>query len=77
MPSEQVRVWQRQWVVVAHVFVASSLYVKLGPVSLLFLDIDGVLHPVAAPDRALLFKLPLLEGWLRTRPDMHVVVSSS
>jgi hypothetical protein len=35
---------------------------------LLFLDIDGVLNPVTAPDGALLSKLPLLEAWLRSRP---------
>lgn len=44
---------------------------------ILFLDIDGVLHPVTAPDTALLSRLPLLEAWLGSRPDVEVVVSSS
>lgn len=53
------------------------LYDKLGTMCLIFLDIDGVLHSVTAPDDALLSKLPLLETWLRTRPEVDVVVSSS
>lgn len=44
----------------------------------LFLDFDGVLHPAVCYDAALLLsKLPLLEGVLRRRPNVDVVVSST
>lgn len=43
-----------------------------GPV--LMLDIDGVLHPGQS---GTLIYLPLLETWLRTHPDVDVVISSN
>lgn len=45
--------------------------------TLLALDIDGVLHPAGAPDHALLTRLPLLEAWLRRRPNVQIVITSS
>lgn len=48
---------------------------------LLFLDFDGVLHPEhpgrRANDAYQFCRLPLLEGWLRLRPGVDVVISSS
>ena len=46
---------------------------------ILFLDFDGVLHPVRprAPGADLFCRLPLLEAWLRKRPGVDVVISSS
>lgn len=43
-----------------------------GPV--LFLDIDGVLHPGQSGTRVL---LPLLERWLLANPSVEVVISSN
>lgn len=43
----------------------------------LFLDIDGVLHPVQADGEELLTQLPMFEEWLRVRPEVEVVISSS
>lgn len=42
----------------------------------LFLDIDGVLHPVATQGEPF-SRLPLLEAWLRAQPAVDVVVTSS
>lgn len=46
---------------------------------ILFLDFDGVLHPARsmAPGELLFCRLPLLESWLRERPGVDVVISSS
>lgn len=44
---------------------------------LVFLDFDGVLHPQVAFIAERFCRLPLLEGWLRARPDIQVVISSS
>ena len=45
---------------------------------ILFLDFDGVLHPdITYGEAALLCKLPVLEGVLRRRPAVQVVVSST
>lgn len=46
---------------------------------ILFLDFDGVLHPErpAAPGEHLFCRLPLLENWLRGRPGVDLVISSS
>lgn len=44
---------------------------------LLFLDFDGVLHPYpCTPDR-LFCRLGLLQDWLRLRPQVDVVISST
>jgi len=43
----------------------------------LFLDFDGVLHPVGAPVDRLFCRIGLLEDWLRVHPMVVVVVSSS
>ena len=43
----------------------------------LFLDFDGVLHPETTRDEPLFCRLPLLEQWLRARPKVDVVISSS
>lgn len=45
--------------------------------SLLFLDFDGVLHPRPTLAGERFCRLPLLEGWLRERPHVDVVISSS
>lgn len=55
---------------------ASGSTPQEGP-SYLFLDIDGVLHPIQAEDDELLTQLPLFEDWLRRRPGIEVVISSS
>jgi len=44
---------------------------------LLFLDFDGVLHPDRASVDLYFCRLTLLEPWLRQRPQIDVVVSSS
>jgi hypothetical protein len=44
---------------------------------LLFLDIDGVLHPVATrPDQHLTHK-PRFEQWAAGHPDLRIVITSS
>lgn len=46
---------------------------------ILFLDFDGVLHAIGKHvfgDQKF-SKLPLLEDWLRTHPEINVVISSS
>ena len=43
----------------------------------LFLDFDGVFHPVGSPIDQLFSRLVLLEDWLRAHPSVSVVVSSS
>jgi hypothetical protein len=44
---------------------------------LLFLDFDGVLHPDRATVDLYFCQLALLEPWLRQRPQIDVVISSS
>jgi hypothetical protein len=46
---------------------------------ILFLDFDGVLHPANNPvgDETDFCRLPLLEEWLRARPNVNIVISSS
>lgn len=44
---------------------------------ILFLDFDGVLHPQVAFVAERFCRLPLLEAWLRARPEIQVVISSS
>jgi len=44
---------------------------------LIFLDFDGVLHPRPTLAGERFCRLPLLEGWLRERPHVDVVISSS
>lgn len=52
-----------------------------GEGAILFLDIDGVCHPesssVRTQDNYLFCRLPLLEGWLRERPGVGVVIASA
>jgi hypothetical protein len=43
----------------------------------LFLDFDGVLHPWKHAPEGRFCRLPLLEAWLRQRPGVEVVISSS
>lgn len=43
---------------------------------ILFLDFDGVLHPIPTQDRNLLCHIPRLETVLRAFPDVVVVISS-
>lgn len=43
---------------------------------ILFLDFDGVLHPIPTQDRNLLCHIPRLEGVLRDFPHVQVVISS-
>lgn len=43
----------------------------------LFLDFDGVLHPDRASVDLYFCRLALLEPWLRQRPTIDVVISSS
>lgn len=44
---------------------------------LLFLDFDGVMHPVGCEIDRYFCHLALLEAWLRRRPGVGVVISSS
>ena len=44
---------------------------------ILFLDFDGVLHPDRSPVDKLFCRLGLLQEWLRRRPGVDVVISSS
>lgn len=45
---------------------------------LLFLDVDGVLHPhVGFTSELLMCRLPMLEDVLRTLPSVEVVISST
>jgi len=44
---------------------------------ILALDFDGVLHPVRTTTEAKFCRLGLLESWLRERPRVDVVISSS
>jgi hypothetical protein len=43
----------------------------------LFLDFDGILHPVNCAGDGLFCRLRLLEDWMRQRPRVKVVVRSS
>lgn len=43
----------------------------------LALDVDGVMHPLNAGTDSLFCRLGLFEAWLRQRPDVSVVISSS
>lgn len=43
---------------------------------ILFLDFDGVLHPIPTKDRNLLCHIPRLEDVLREFPHVQVVISS-
>lgn len=45
--------------------------------SYLFLDFDGVLHPEPCSAEQCFCRLGLFEGWLRGRPGLDVVISSS
>ena len=42
-----------------------------------FLDFDGVLHPDRSSVDLYFCRLTLLEPWLRKRPQIEVVISSS
>jgi hypothetical protein len=44
---------------------------------ILFLDFDGVLHPDRASVDELFCRIGLLQDWLRVRPGVDVVISSS
>jgi hypothetical protein len=44
---------------------------------LLFLDFDGTVHPSGCPVDQLFCHLEMLEDWLRRRPSVDVVISSS
>jgi len=46
-------------------------------IPVLFLDLDGVLHPQPCPDSDLFSRVPILEDVLRPFPDWEVVISSS
>lgn len=43
---------------------------------ILFLDFDGVLHPIPCKDKDLLCFIPRLEGVLRDYPEVQIVISS-
>jgi hypothetical protein len=45
--------------------------------TLLFLDFDGVLHPVHSDSSKYLCRLPLLEATLRSAPPVDIVISST
>ena len=45
--------------------------------AVLFLDFDGVLHPNGCSADQLLCRLGLLQDWLRRRPGVDVVISST
>ena len=44
---------------------------------ILALDFDGVMHPVRTTTEPKFCRMHILEGWLRQRPDVGVVISSS
>ena len=44
---------------------------------IIFLDFDGVLHPEHCAQQELFCRLGLFETWLRERPAVDVVISSS
>lgn len=44
---------------------------------IIFLDFDGVVHPVSFPLKDPFSALPLFETWLRQHPEVDVVVSSA
>ena len=44
---------------------------------ILMLDFDGVLHPDITRNEPLFCRLPILDAWLRDRPQIEVVISSS
>jgi HAD domain in Swiss Army Knife RNA repair proteins len=44
---------------------------------IVFLDFDGVLHPVPLALQGVLCRLDLFESWLRNHPTVDVVLSSS
>ncbi len=44
---------------------------------ILFLDFDGVLHPDRSRTEPKFCRMPLMEAWLRSRPGVEVVISSS
>ena len=44
---------------------------------LLALDFDGVLHPINSRTESMFCRLDLLEAWLRLRPAIKVVITSS
>lgn len=49
-----------------------------GTMRLLFLDFDGVLHPLdEAPEAKRFCWLPLLENLLEEHPDVHIVIHST
>lgn len=47
------------------------------PAHIVFLDFDGVLHPHPPFPSELFGRLPIFESWLRERPLVQVVISSS
>lgn len=44
---------------------------------IVFLDFDGVAHPDRSRTEPKFCRLPLIESWLRARPAVDVVISSS
>lgn len=45
--------------------------------AVVFVDFDGVLHPYGCPEAVHFCRLELFEGWLRRRPQVDVVISST
>ena len=45
--------------------------------AVLFLDFDGVLHPMYCPDAEHFCRLPLFEAAMRGCPEVRIVISSS
>lgn len=45
--------------------------------AVVFVDFDGVLHPYGCAEDAYFCRLEIFEGWLRRRPGVDVVISST
>src|SRR5690242_4252314 len=46
-------------------------------VPLLFLDFDGVLHPLKSGETGRFALLPAFEAWVREQPPIEIVISST
>lgn len=47
------------------------------PPSVLFLDFDGVLHPLKSGEAGRFVRMPAFEAWARTHPAVEIVISST
>jgi hypothetical protein len=47
------------------------------PTPLLFLDFDGVLHPLRSGEAGRFILIPAFEAWVRIHPAIEIVISST